>query len=149
VKILLWVGPSRIAGHGLFAVQDIQHGTRIIQYAGPKIPKRESLARLAQGNVYIFSFNDRFDIDGKDLTNTARYINHSCDPNCAVELTKRSIWIVALREITGGEELTYNYGYGIEAYEEHPCRCRAANCCGYMLAEEQWTLLPKHRRKKG
>jgi uncharacterized protein len=149
VKMLLGVGQSRIAGKGLFAAQNIKKGTRIIQYAGPKIPKRESLARLAQGNVYIFSFNDRFDIDGKDLKNTARYINHSCDPNCEVEITKRSIWIVALRDITAGAELSYNYGYGIEAYEEHPCRCRAENCCGYMLAKEHWHLLPKRRRKRG
>jgi SET domain-containing protein len=91
VKIRVWVGKSRIAGQGLFTVQDIKKGTRILPYIGEKIAKDESARRLAQGNVYIFTFNDRSDIDGKVLKNTARYINHSCDPNCEVEVTTRTI----------------------------------------------------------
>jgi SET domain-containing protein len=77
VKIPVWVGPSRIAGRGLFTAQDITHGTRILPYLGEKIPKDESTKRLTQGNAYIFTFNDRWDIDGKTLRNKARYINHS------------------------------------------------------------------------
>jgi SET domain-containing protein len=64
--------------------------------------------------TYFFSFNDRYDIDGKALRNTARYINHSCHPNCEVEQTVRTLWIVALRAIRDGEELTYNYGSAIQ-----------------------------------
>lgn len=141
MKIQLWVGKSRIAGQGLFAAQDIAQGTRILPYIGEKITKDESARRLAQGNVYIFTFNERYDIDGKTLKNLARYINHSCDPNCEVELTSRTIWIVALRDIQAGEELTYNYGYEIKDYQEHPCACRAKNCCGYILAQEYWELI--------
>ena len=63
MKIQVRVGPSRIAGQGLFATQNITKGTRIIQYIGAKIPKDESVERLAQGNAYIFAFNDRY----KDL----------------------------------------------------------------------------------
>src|SRR4030095_822848 len=66
------------------------------------------------GNAYIFQFNERYDIDGTTLRNKARYINHSCDPNCETLQTQRAIWIMALRDIKAGEELTYNYGYGLE-----------------------------------
>jgi uncharacterized protein len=110
VKVRVWVHKSRIAGLGLFAAQDIKPGTRILPYIGEKIPKAESTRRLAQGNAYIFTFNDRYDIDGKILRNTARFINHSCAPNCEVQQTTRTLWIVALRNISDGEELTYNYG---------------------------------------
>jgi SET domain-containing protein len=81
VKMLLWVGTSRIAGRGLFTAQTITRGTRIIQYTGEKIPKAESDKRLAQGNHSILQLNDRYDLDGKTRRNKARYINHSCDPN--------------------------------------------------------------------
>ena len=82
MKLLLWVGTSRIAGKGLFTAQAITRGSRIIQYTGEKITKAESNKRLAQGNNYIFQLNDRYDIDGKVRRNKARYINHSCAPNC-------------------------------------------------------------------
>ena len=142
MKIQVRVGPSRIAGQGLFAAQNIPRGTRILPYIGEKISKAESTRRLAKGNYYIFSFNERYDIDGKELRNTARYINHSCDPNCDVDQTVRAIWIVALRDIQAGEELSYNYGYDIKDYAEHPCTCGAKNCCGYILDREYWGLLP-------
>jgi SET domain-containing protein len=103
VKIRLWVGQSCIDGKGVFAAQAIRKGTRIIQYLGEKIPKEESTKRLAQGNAYIFSFNDHYDIDGKTLRNKARYINHSCEPNCEAIVTLRTVWIVALRDIQEGE----------------------------------------------
>ena len=143
MKIRVWVGKSRIAGQGLFAAQDIKPGTRILPYIGEKISKHESASRLAQGNVYIFTFDAQFDIDGKTLKNTARNINHSCDPNCEIELTSRTIWIVALRHITTGEELTYNYGYEVKDYMEHPCACRAKNCCGYILDRQYWGLIQR------
>src|SRR6266516_7305987 len=111
VKVRVWVHKSRIAGLGLFAAQDIRQGTQILPYIGEKITKAESTRRLAQGNVYIFTFNERYDIVGALLRNTARYSNHSCDPNCAIEKTTRTLWLVALRDISDGEELTYNYGY--------------------------------------
>src|SRR6266700_6704646 len=111
MKIQVRVGPSRIAGQGLFAAQDIPQGTRIIAYIGEKISNQESARRRAEGNAYIFHQNYRYAIDGKTLANTARYINHSCDPNCAVEHTAETIWIVALKHIQAGEELSCNYGY--------------------------------------
>ena len=135
MKIRVWVGQSRISGQGLFASQNIKKGTKIIEYTGEKITKPESNKRLARGNNYIFELNDRWDIDGSPLDNIARYINHSCDPNCEVEKTTRSIWIVALRNIKVGEELSYNYGFEAKKYR---CTCGASNCCGYILGEEYW-----------
>jgi uncharacterized protein len=148
VKVRVWVHKSPIAGLGLFAAQDIRKGNRILQYIGEKIPKDESTRRLAQGNAYIFTFNDRYDIDGKGLRNTARYSNHSCAPNCEVEKTPRALWVVALRDITDGEELTYNYGYDFDpdSYHDFPCHCGAGSCCGYILAREYWGLIPSTAR---
>ena len=145
MKIRVWVGTSHIAGKGLFAAQDIKKGTRIIQYLGAKIAKEESTRRLAQGNAYIFAFNERYDIDGKTLKNTARYINHSCDPNCRVESTTRTLWIVALRDIAEGEELSYNYGYDAKKYV---CTCGAKHCCGYILDPQYWELRKPESRSR-
>ena len=133
MKVHVWVGTSRIAGKGLFAAQNIKKGTRIIQYIGQRISKEETAERLYQGNQYIFTFNDRYDIDGKTLKNKARYINHSCDPNCDILLTQRTIWIVAKRDIQEGEELSYNYGFTAKQYR---CTCGSKHCCGYILGEE-------------
>ena len=101
---MIRVGPSRIDRQGLFAAQDIKKGTRILPYVGVKISKAEGSKRAAAGNEYIFELNERYDIDGKDLRNTARYINHSCNPNCTVDMTMRSIWFVARRDIKEGLE---------------------------------------------
>jgi len=138
VKIRVRVGPSRIAGQGLFAGQDIQTGAKIIRYIGEKISREESDRRLAAGNVYIFGLNERYSIDGDIPRNTARYINHACDPNCHTEQFGNTIWIVALRDIQSGEELTYNYGYGINEEPIEPCHCGAHSCCGYILGPQYW-----------
>jgi hypothetical protein len=141
--IPLRVGLSRIDRQGLFAAIDIKQGTRIVQYIGEKIPKAEGARRLQEGNDYIFELNDYYDIDGKTLKNTARYINHSCNPNCTVENTGRTIWIVAARDIQEGEELSYNYGFEVEEYAKRPCNCGAKNCCGYILGRQYWGLIKR------
>jgi uncharacterized protein len=127
---------STIHGTGGFARRDISRGTRLIEYVGLKISKAESLARCESNNEYIFSLNDHEDIDGNVDWNPARFINHSCTPNCDAELDADRIWIVASREILAGEEVTFNYGFDLEDYKEYPCRCGATNCLGYMVAEE-------------
>ncbi len=133
VKIHVCVGPSPIAGKGLFAAQDIKKGAKIIQYIGKKITQEESDRCLAAGNVYIFGLNERYSIDGDTPKNTARYINHSCDPNCQTEQFGNTIWIVSSKDIQAGEELTYNYGYEVDDPPADPCHCGAHNCCGYIL----------------
>jgi SET domain-containing protein len=81
---LVRVGASSVDGQGLFAAADMPRGTRIVEYRRDEISKGESARRLAQRNVYIVYLNEQYDIDGETLANTARYINHSCDPNCTV-----------------------------------------------------------------
>jgi len=141
VKICVRVDPSRIAGQGLFAGQEIKQGTKIIRYIGEKITHEESERRLAAGNVYIFGLDERSALDGSTPKNTARYINHSCDPNCHTEQFGRIIWIVAIRDIAAGEELTYNYEYEIDDEPAEPCHCGAKHCCGYILGPQYWEHL--------
>jgi hypothetical protein len=92
--------------------------------------------------VYIVYLNEQYDIDGETLANTARDLNHSCDPNCTVEYTTETIWIVALKHIQAGAELSCNYGYDAREYDKFPCRCGTTICCGYILGREYWGLLP-------
>ncbi len=145
---------SKIHNNGIFAKKDIPKGARIIEYVGEKVTKAESDKRADRdldnhsensdnGAVYIFELNKRYDIDGNVPYNTAKYINHSCDPNCEVDIIKGHIWIIALRDIKKGEELSYNYNYDFEDYQDHPCRCGTSRCIGYIVDEDHW---PKVRR---
>ena len=134
--IRVHIGPSRMHAEGLFTTIDITKGTKIIQYIGAKIAKEESDRRLAAGNVYIFGLNERYSLDGDTPKNTARYINHSCDPNCQTEQFGNTIWIVSSKDIQAEEELTYNYGYEVDDTPADPCHCGADNCCGYILGPQ-------------
>ena len=127
---------SVIHGSGLFATAVIASGTRVLRYIGERIDKAESSRRCEAGNHFIFTLDDDSDIDGNVPENLARFSNHSCSPNCEAEIEGEEIWIVAVRDIAPGEEITYNYGYDLGEYLEYPCRCGAANCVGYILAEE-------------
>jgi SET domain-containing protein len=132
----LRIGPSAIHGRGGFAETDIPRGAGVIEYTGERITKAESLRRCEQGNSFIFALDDEFDLDGNIAANPARFLNHSCAPNCDTEYRDGHIWVVALRDIKAGEEITFNYGYSLDEYREHPCQCGAAECVGYILAEE-------------
>lgn len=138
---------SSIHGRGLIAVKPIPAGTRVIEYVGEKVTKAEAdrrdAARLARqeagedGCVYLFELNARHDIDGDVSWNTARLINHSCAGNCEPEIARGHIWIVALRDIAEGEELTYDYGFDFENWRDHPCRCGTTACVGYIVRKNQ------------
>ncbi len=127
---------SGIHGMGGFALCKIRKGTPLIEYVGEKITKAEAAVRIEGDNPFIFSLNDETDVDGNVAWNPARFLNHSCEPNAEAEIFGDQIWILALRAIQPGEEITFNYSYDLENYEEHPCRCGAAKCVGYMVAEE-------------
>ena len=146
-KVQVWVGKSRIAGNGLYAGQEITKGTTIMRYSGTKISKEKSARELAKGNAYICYFNDRYDLDGATLQNTARYINHSCHPNCELQTTSRAIWLVAVRDIREGEELThrYDYAYDPEGYKDFPCFCGAKNCVGSIVDARYWELITQQK----
>lgn len=136
---------SGIHGLGGFAKVNIPAGTRLIEYVGERIDKQESLRRCEANNEYIFSLNEREDIDGKVAWNPARLINHSCGPNCEAEIDNERIWILAKRPIQAGEEITFNYGFDLVDYKDHPCRCGAPNCVGFIVAEE---FFPHVRRQR-
>jgi len=141
----LTVRPSPVHGAGLFAGEPFAAGARVIEYSGARITKAESRARGERENAFIFALDDRFDLDGAVGWNAARFINHSCEPNCDAELIDGRIWIVARQAIAAGEELSFNYGYGLEDFREHPCRCRAAGCVGFMVAEDFFPTLRRLR----
>ena len=95
--------------------------------------------------LVFFDLDETTDLDGNVEHNPARFINHSCSPNCEAQSEEDRIWIVALRDIKAGEELGFNYGYDLEDYLEHPCRCGAKNCVGYIVAEEFCSHFQKNR----
>lgn len=138
---------SGIHGKGAFARAQIRARTDIVEYLGEKISKAESLARCEANNAFIFTLDDKFDLDGDVDWNPARFFNHSCGPNCDAESREGHIWIVARRDIAAGEELTFNYGYDLESYNEYPCSCGSAECAGYMVAEEYFDHVRKSKAR--
>ena len=142
---LFYIAASPIEGRGAFASGPLKQGARVAEYLGEKISKEESLRRCEGENWFIFALDEEFDIDGAVEWNPARFFNHSCAANCEAECDGGRIWIVARRDIAAGEELTFNYGYDLESYREHPCRCGADDCAGYIVAEEFFG----HVRKMG
>ena len=143
VTDLVHLGPSRIHGLGGFAARGIPQGTRVIEYLGERISKSESLRRCEANNEYIFGLSESEDLDGNVPWNPARFLNHSCLPNCEAVIADGRIWIVAVRPIAAGEELTFNYGYDLVDYRDYPCRCGAVNCVGYIVAEELFDSVRK------
>ncbi|MEM3112979.1 MAG: SET domain-containing protein-lysine N-methyltransferase [Candidatus Pacearchaeota archaeon] len=140
---------SGIHSNGAFARCFIPKGTRIIEYIGRKIKKNEAdeiadkelenhKKDSSKGAVYIFELNDEYDIDGNVPWNMAKYINHSCSPNAEVEIENDRIWIIAMRDINSGEEITYDYGYDLDEWEDHPCNCGSKNCIGYIISRDEW-----------
>ena len=148
-KNVVQPGPSPIQGRGLFVRREIPARTAIVEYAGEKITKRESLARCEEGNHCIFSLDAEFDLDGNVPWNAARLINHHCAPNCEAALMEGRIWILAKRDIQSGEEITFNYGYDLDEYREHPCHCGDAACVGFIVAEEFFPLLRRRAQIAG
>jgi len=117
---------SSLHGWGVFALEPIKKNRRIIAYTGEKITHKESLKRerryLREGSIWCFRLNSRWVVDGAVGGNDARYINHSCTPNCYTQIVDGIIWVRAARSIPAGEELTYNYY--TEGTGEIPCLCQ-------------------------
>ena len=157
MKQLWFKKKSHVHGSGLFAVQNIKKGSKIIEYIGDKVTKKEGDKRADKqikqykknknnGMVYVFELNKLYDIDGSVSHNHAKLINHSCNPNCEVEIINNEIWISAIKNINKNTELSYNYGYSYDTdYVDHICKCGSSNCVGYILDEDHW---PKLKNKK-
>jgi SET domain-containing protein len=148
------VRASTIEGLGAFAARRIRKASRVIEYTGERISPAEADERYAGGpaahpHVLLFAVDSRTVIDAAVGGNEARFINHSCEPNCEAVTHRRRIWIHSLRDIEAGEELTYDYNLTADDVEadqqatEYPCRCGAASCRGTMFR-----IANQRRRKK-
>ena len=139
------VKSSPVHGKGVFAKRTIPKGTRIFEYAGERVQKVNLAADLANGLtslVYVMNLNEEQAVDGERGGNDARFINHSCEPNCEVLYFNDTPYIYAIQEIQAGEELNFDYKYGSEADVEltaeqkkewFPCNCGASKCRGTLL----------------
>ena len=157
----MWeVRNSKVHGSGVFATRRIKKNTNIIEYIGEKVTKsegdRRSSARIKKhinsplnGSVYIFELNKRYDIDGFVSRNKARFINHSCAPNCEVDIINGKIWISSIKNIKKGEELSYDYGYAFDPddYKDHLCKCGAKKCIGFIISSDEWKKYLKYLSK--
>ena len=117
------VGRSN-AGLGLFTCESIRRDSFVIEYFGPLL--NEATAEK-KGGKYLFQISKKWDIDGTSRKNMARYLNHSCKPNCEAELDGKRVFIYAIKNIKTGEELTYHYGkeYFNDLIKPRGCRCGA------------------------
>ncbi len=121
-KFILKRGSS---GLGLFAEVPFKKGDFVIEYTGKLLSTKEADER---NSSYLFEINSRWTIDGGARSNLSRYINHSCRPNCEIEIKKKRIFIYALKKIEPGEEITYDYGD--DYFNDHikPFGCKCDHC---------------------
>ncbi|MBP3982984.1 SET domain-containing protein-lysine N-methyltransferase [Pseudoxanthomonas helianthi] len=142
---------SDIHGNGVFAIAPIKKGEFVIEYKGKRRTHeevdQEDSGDVESGHTFLFTLNDEYVIDANHKGNRARWINHSCNPNCEAVFDehegknrkKDRVYIEAIRNIKPGEELTYNYGITLD--EPHTarlkkiwaCKCGSKNCTGTML----------------
>lgn len=142
---------SHIQGLGGFAIAAIAAGTRIIEYAGERLSPAQAEARYpetgapdaARHHTYLFAIDDEVVIDAAVNGNDARFINHSCAPNCDAVIDDGRIWIDAIHDIEVGEELVYDYAFILPerhtpaAKKRYPCHCGAITCRGTILAKKR------------
>lgn len=139
---------SAIQGRGAFATQPIPAGTRIIEYAGERLTPAQAEARYpdvagVRHHTFLFAIDDDVVVDAAVNGNEARFLNHSCAPNCDAVIDDGRIWIDAIHDIEVGEELVYDYAYILEerhtpaAKKRFPCHCGAVTCRGTILARKR------------
>jgi SET domain-containing protein len=139
------IGTSTIQGRGAFATRKIRSGTRVAEYTGEVITDEEADRRYPDDDTvahhtFLFAVGWGKTIDASVNGGEARYINHSCDPNCEAHMEKRRIFIDAIRTIQPGEELFYDYQYhrdgesDAEARRKFPCHCGSPKCRGTIMA---------------
>jgi SET domain-containing protein len=138
---------SKIQGCGVYALKNIKQGKRVIEYTGERITPEEETRRyddetMDRHHTFLFAVDENTTIDAAVDGNEARFINHSCDPNCETINEDGHIFIEAMTFIKKGEELTYDYAYendepvNQELLDRYPCFCRARNCRGTILMIE-------------
>jgi hypothetical protein len=135
---------SRIHGRGVYATRPIAKGTRIVEYLGERISHEQADERYEHkpqddGHTFLFVVDERLCIDAGVGGNEARFINHSCAPNCETLIENSRVFIEAIRKIEPGEELGYDYQLTWESSDDpqelalFACRCGAPDCRGTML----------------
>jgi len=138
------VRKSGVHGKGVYAARPIQEGETVLEYKGEIITWSKALKRhphdpLQPHHTFYFHLDDGHVIDAKYNGNSARWINHSCDPNLEATQKGRRVFLKALRDIGPGEELFYDYSLIIEGRKtpkikaEHACLCNTAHCRKTML----------------
>ena len=138
---------SGVHGKGVFALRAIAAGERILEYKGEIITSKEADRRLPDdpedpSHTFFFSIDGKKVIDAHHGGNAARYINHSCDPNCETEVDGLRVFIHAIKDIRPGEELHYDYHLEFDGRHtaaikrQYACRCGARHCRGTMLARK-------------
>jgi hypothetical protein len=143
---------SPIHGTGVFATAPIAKGTRLVEYVGERVSHAEADRRYEDkdandNHTFLFTVDDRIVIDAGVGGNAARWINHSCDPNCETVIEDKRVYIEAARHIARGEELAYDYmisrepGDPPDIEQIFACRCGAGKCRGTML-------LPPQKKKR-
>lgn len=152
------VRESPIDGKGAFAVRPIPKGTRIVEYAGERITHQEADKRydedaMEHPHTYLFTLDKKTVIDATVEGNQARYINHSCEPNCEAVTEDGHVYIEALRDISIGQELTYNYHleykgrYRAEWRERYACHCGTVSCRGTLLLPKPRSARRRNKRE--
>ena len=152
MKTLYKIKKSKIDNRGLYAATNIKKNTKIIEYKGKIITVKETETNPKFDNdkaIYLFNLNKKYDLDGDFKYNTARLINHSCDPNCEVDGIGLKLWIYAVKDIKKNEELTYDYGFSFDKdYRDFPCRCGAKKCVGFIVnSQSRWRIKKLKKRK--
>jgi uncharacterized protein len=142
----LLIRASRIHSAGCYTTAAIRKGALIIEYTGPRITVQEADERYSERpETYLFGLLDgKHVIDGDGI---AAFINHSCEPNCEPVEVDGHVWIVALRNIKAGEELTYDYNL-YDGEGDAPCFCGAKNCRGSLYSAEELKARQKTAAKK-
>jgi SET domain-containing protein len=139
---------SPIHGRGVFAKVDIPKGERVIEYKARKITWAQADRWYADdeskpSHTFLFTLDDQYVLDGNKDANSARWINHSCNPNCESDIVDGRIWIESIRNIKAGEELFYDYNITLETphtpaeKRRWGCRCGAKNCRGTLLGKKR------------
>jgi hypothetical protein len=141
------IRPSPIQGLGAFATAAIPAGTRLIEYAGQRLTPAQAEARYpddgTRHHTYLFAIDDAVVVDAAVDGNAARFLNHSCAPNCDAVIEDGRIWLETVHDIEPGEELVYDYAYVLAerhtpaAKRRYPCRCGAVTCRGTILARKR------------
>jgi SET domain-containing protein len=133
----LSIRKSGIHGCGCYTGVAIKEGTHIVEYTGTRLSKEQADDLYNERpDTYLFCIGEgEYVVDGDGV---AAFINHCCDPNCETDEFDEHIWIIALRDIAPGEELTYDYNlYDGDDEDEAICYCSAKNCRGTMYGEEE------------